>query len=84
MFNKIMRFFGGDDSAIYEPVEPTKEDTINVLAGKEMLLGNYVNWLNQRQGLPMMTIKEGQSAQPGTVMHQYTRLERYAREQGWV
>ena len=64
---------------IPEAVEPRKEETINILASKSRIIRQYINYLNQRDGLPMI-----QPGDHGDVQTAYVRLREYAVERGWV
>lgn len=73
-----------DEDSEYRPAELDKDETLAILSGKQELCGNHVNWLNEKEGLPMMTVGDGERAQAGTKMYQYHRVEKHARDMGWI
>jgi len=68
----------------YKPVEITKEIALDVLGGKTAICGEYVNFLNQLDGFPMLSRSEGQCIGRNVVYYTYIRVARYAHRQGWI
>lgn len=73
-----------DSDSEYRPVELDEEETLAILSGKQELCGNHVNWLNEKQGLPMMTMADGDTASASAKLYQYHRVENHARDMGWI
>jgi hypothetical protein len=70
------------DNVIYEPYQIDKKEAVNILSGKEPLCGNHVNWLNEKEGLPLIGSKDQVTEE--TVLYNYNRICNFAIKNGWI
>ena len=69
----------GKPKNIPDVEKPDRDRVMNMLASRERILRQYINYLNQQEGLPLAEYGER-----GDIESAYMRLRAYAVRQGWL
>lgn len=78
----VLRYSSKNPINYPDVLKPEKGIMFDILAQKSPPVRQYINFLNEREGLPLLEYDENVSHTQAYIAYQ--RLHRYAKEQGWV